>query len=61
MWSHGGFIGEFYRTFMEEITPNLHKLLKNKEEAPCIMFCTASAMLIFKLGKDIPKMNKITA
>ena len=52
-----GFIGEFYKTFREELTPILLKLFQNiaQEETPSNSFYEATITLVPKPDKEIKK------
>ena len=49
-----GFIGEFYKTVKEELTPILHRLFQKIQEEGRLSnsFCEASIILIPKPDKD---------
>ena len=56
----GGFTGEFYQTFREELTPLLLKLFQNTAEGGTLpnSFCVATITLIPKPDKDVTKKEK---
>ena len=56
----GGFTGEFYQTFREELTPILLKLFQNMAEGGTLpnSFYEATITLIPKPDKDVTKKEK---
>ena len=57
-----GFIGEFYQTFREELTPILLNLFQNIAEGGTLptSFSEAPITLIPKPGKDVTQKKKTT-